>query len=51
MLDFNAWGVRNMFEDATSQIEQDENLQEMIRSTHSAYVKQLKMARNVKNWD
>jgi hypothetical protein len=40
-----------MLQDATSRMEKDENLQEMIRSTHFAYTQQLKMAWDVKNWD
>jgi hypothetical protein len=30
VLGFDAWGVKNMPRDATSQMEKDENLQEMI---------------------
>ncbi len=37
VLGLNAWGVGNVFRNATSQMEKDENLQEMIRSTHFAY--------------
>jgi hypothetical protein len=37
--------------DATSQIEKDEDLQEMIRSTYFVYAQRLKMAWDVKNWD
>jgi len=36
---------------ATSWMEKDENLQEIIQSTHSVYAWQLKMAWNVKNWN
>jgi hypothetical protein len=32
-------------------MEKDEDLQEMIQSTHSAYARQLKMTWDVKNWD
>jgi hypothetical protein len=32
-------------------MEKDEDLQEMIRSTHSAYAWRLIMAWDVKNWD
>jgi len=35
--------------DATSWMEKDEYLQEMIRSTHYVYAQQLKMAWDVKN--
>jgi hypothetical protein len=51
MLGFNAWGVGNMLQDATSQMEKDEDLWEMIQSTQFAYARQLKMAWDVKNWD
>jgi hypothetical protein len=37
MLGLNVWGVENVFRNATSRMEKDENLQEMIRSTHFAY--------------
>jgi len=36
---------------ATSQMEKDEDLQEMIRSTYFIYARRLKMAWDVKNWD
>jgi hypothetical protein len=36
---------------ATSQMENDENLQEMIKSICFAYAQRLKMAWDVKNWD
>ncbi len=45
----NAWGVGNMPRDATSQMEKDEDLQKMIRSTRYVYARQLKMAWDVKN--
>jgi hypothetical protein len=51
VLGLNAWSMGNMFQDATSQMEKDEDLQEMIRSTHFVYAQQLKMAWDVKNWD
>jgi len=51
VLGINAWGVRNMPQNATSKMEKDENLQEMIRSTHFTYARGLKMAWDVKNWD
>jgi hypothetical protein len=40
-----------MFQNATSRMKKDENLQEMIRSIHFAYAQRLKMAWDVKNWD
>ncbi len=40
-----------MLRDATSRMENDEDLQEMIRSTHCVYARRLKMAWDVKNWD
>jgi hypothetical protein len=36
-LGLNAWGVGSVPQNATSWMEKDENLQEMIRSTHFAY--------------
>jgi hypothetical protein len=36
---------------ATSRMEKDENLQEMIRTTRFTYAWWLKMAWDVKNWD
>jgi hypothetical protein len=36
-------------QDAMSRMEKDEDLQEMIRSTHCVYAQQLKMAWDVKN--
>jgi hypothetical protein len=47
----NAWGMGNVPQDVTSQMEKDEDLQEMIWSTRYVYVGQLKMAWDVKNWD
>ncbi len=41
----------NVSQNATSQIEKDEDLQEIIRSTHCVYARRLKMAWDVKNWD
>ncbi len=41
----------SVFRDVTSRMEKDEDLQEMIWSTPSAYAWQLKMAWDVKNWD
>jgi hypothetical protein len=32
-------------------MEKDEDLQEMIQSTHFVYARPLKMAWDVKNWD
>jgi hypothetical protein len=40
-----------MLRDVTSQMEKDEDLQEMILLTHFACARRLKMARDVKNWD
>ncbi len=51
LLGFNAWGVGSVPRDVTSQMEKDENLQEMIRSTRFAYARRLKMACDVKNWN
>jgi hypothetical protein len=51
VLGFNAWGMGSVPRDPISRIEKDENLQEMIRSTHFAYARRLKMAWDVKNWD
>jgi len=51
MLGLNAWVVRSMFQDATSQMKKDEDLQEMIWSTRFVYAWQLKMAWDAKNWD
>jgi hypothetical protein len=46
VFDFNALGVGNVFQDATSWMEKDENLQEMIQSIHFTYARQLNMT-----WD
>jgi len=43
VLGLNAWVVGNVFQDATSQMKKDEDLQEMIRSTRFVYAQQLKM--------
>ncbi len=51
VLGFNAWGMGNVSQNATSRIEKDEDLQEIIRSTHCVYARRLKMAWDVKNWD
>ncbi len=40
-----------MARNATSRMEKYEDLQEMIRSTHCVYARQLKKAWDVKNWD
>ncbi len=48
MLGLNAWGVGSVFQNATSQMEKDEDLQEIIRSTCCVYARQLKMAWDVK---
>ncbi len=50
VLGLNAWGVKNMPQNATSWIEKDENLQENIWFIRFAYARQLKMAWDVKNW-
>jgi len=39
VLGFNAWGVGSVVQDATSQMEKDENLQGMIRFTHCVYAR------------
>ncbi len=49
VLSFNVWGVGNVPRNATSQMEKDEDLQEMIRFAYCVYARQLKMARDVKN--
>jgi len=51
VLGFNVWGVGNVPRNVTSQMEKDEDLQEMIRSTRLVYARRLKMAMDVKNWD
>jgi hypothetical protein len=51
VLGLNAWGMGSVPRNATSWMKKDENLQEMIRSTHCVYAQQLKMAWDVKNWD
>jgi hypothetical protein len=38
-------------QNATSRMEKDEDLQEIIRSTRCVYAQWLKMAWDVKNWD
>jgi hypothetical protein len=43
--------VGSVARNAISQMEKDEDLQGMIRSTHCVYARQLKMAWDVKNWD
>ncbi len=45
------WGVGSVARDATSRMERDEDLQEMIRFTRCVYARQLKKAWDVKNWD
>jgi len=37
VLGFNAWGMRSVFQDATSRMEKNEDLQKMIQSIRSAY--------------
>jgi hypothetical protein len=43
VLGFNAWGIESVLRNATSQMEKDENLQEMIQFTCFTYAQQLKM--------
>jgi hypothetical protein len=50
-LGFNVRGMGNVLRNATSRMEKDENLQEMIWSTRFTYAWWLKMAWDVKNWD
>ncbi len=47
----NAWGVGSVPRNAASQMEKDEDLQGMIRSTRCVYARQLKTAWDVNNWD
>jgi hypothetical protein len=49
MLGISAWGVGSVPQNATSRMEKDENLQEMIQSTCLIYAQQLKMAWDAKN--
>ncbi len=51
VLGLNALDVGSVPWNATSRMENDENLQEMIWSTHSAYAWWLKMAWAIKNED
>jgi len=51
VLGLTAWGVGSVTRDATSRMEKDEDLQEMIRSTCYVYARQLKKAWDVKNLD
>jgi hypothetical protein len=37
VLGFNVWGMGNVLRNATSRMEKDENLQEMIRTTRFTY--------------
>jgi hypothetical protein len=48
VLSLNAWGVGSVPRDATSQMEKDEDLQGMIRSTRCVYARQLKTTWDVK---
>jgi hypothetical protein len=43
--------VGSVPQNATTWMEKDEYLQEIIRSTHCVYARQLKMAWDAKNWD
>ncbi len=47
----NAWGVGSVPQDATSWMENDEDLQGKIRCTYCVYARQLKTTWDVKNWD
>jgi len=49
VLGLNAWGVGSVPQNATSQMEKDEDLQEIIRSIRYVYAQQLKMSWDVKN--
>jgi hypothetical protein len=49
VLGLNAWGVGSVPRDAASQMEKDEDLQGMIRSTRCVYARQLKTAWDLKN--
>jgi hypothetical protein len=49
MLGLNAWGVGSAPQNATSWMENDEYLQEIIQSTRCVYARQLKMAWDIKN--
>jgi hypothetical protein len=51
VLGFNAWGKGGMPWHATSQMEKDEDLQEMIQSTHFTHARWLKITWDVKHWD
>jgi hypothetical protein len=43
--------VGSVLQYVTAQMEKDENLHEIIQSTHCVYAQRLKMAWDVKNWD
>ncbi len=51
VLGLTAWGVGSVARNATSRMEKDEDLQEMIRSTRCVYARELKKAWDIKNWD
>ncbi len=51
VLGLNGWGVGSVPRDVAPQMEKDEDLQGMIRSTRCVYGRQLKTAWDVKNWD
>ncbi len=51
MLGLIACSVGNVARNATSRMEKYEDLQEMIRSTHCVYARELKKTWDVKNWD
>jgi len=51
VLSLNAWGVGSVCQNVTSQMEKDEDLQEISQSTRCVYARRLKMAWDVKNWD
>jgi hypothetical protein len=51
VMGLNAWGMGSVFQNATSRMEKDEDLQEIIRSTRCVYPRRSKMAWDVKHWD
>jgi hypothetical protein len=51
VLGFNAWGMGSVAQDAIVQMEKDDDLQGIIRSTRCAYAGQLKTAWDAKNWE
>jgi len=51
VLGLTAWGVGSVARHATSRMEKNEDLQEMIQSTCCVYARKLKKAWDIKNWD